>query len=80
MNNYFLILAGITLALLYTSSVVTSATALNVTNTTVTKTPANATVFLENGTNISQPLTPLLAPEVNITTMTNITGTNITAR
>lgn len=81
MKIHFLIFGVTTFALLFAiHSLVSSATALNVTNATVVKTPANATVFLENGVNVSQPRTPLLMPEVNTTAMSNITNTNITGR
>jgi hypothetical protein len=66
-------------ALSLTVSAITFAGALDPTNSTVVKTPANATVFLENGTNISQPRTPLLMPSGN-TTVDNLTDTNITGR
>jgi hypothetical protein len=51
--------------------------AVNPTNTTILKTPANATV-LENNGNISQPRTPLLvSPEnnsANNNSVSNISG------
>jgi hypothetical protein len=70
---------GVILALSLSVSATAFAGAVDPTNTTVIKTPANATVFLENGTNISQPRTPLLMPSGN-TTSDNLTDTNITGR
>lgn len=66
-------------ALSLTVSATTFAGAVDPTNSTVVKTPANATVFLENGTDISQPRTPLLMPSGN-NTGDNLTDTNITGR
>jgi hypothetical protein len=70
---------GVIFALSLTASATTFVGAVDPTNTTVVKTPANATVFLENDTSISQHRTPLLMPSGNITTG-NLTDTNITGR
>jgi hypothetical protein len=70
---------GVIFALSLTASATTLVGAVDPTNKTIVKTPANATVFLENGTNISQPRTPLLMPSGN-TTVDNLTDTNITGR
>jgi hypothetical protein len=78
MKLYYPIL-GVIFALSLTASATTFVGAVDPTNTTIVKTPANATVFLENGTNISQPRTPLLMPSGN-TTVDNLTDTNITGR
>jgi hypothetical protein len=73
MKSQFVILGAI--AAILAISAVTSAVAFDPTNTTIT--PANSTLFLENGANISQPGTPLLMPSENITT-DNLTDTNTT--
>ena len=76
MKGHHLILCGSVIFLIpvtYWSIV----TAVNPTNTTILKSPANATV-LENNGNISQPRTPLLvSPEnssANNNSISNISG------
>lgn len=73
------IIFGAIFALSLAASTANFAIAVDPSNTTVVKTPTNATVFLENGTNVSQPRTPLLVPSENYTT-DNFTDANITAR
>jgi hypothetical protein len=73
------IILGAIFALSLAVSAANFSIAVDPTNTTVVKSPTNATVFLENGTNVSQPRTPLLMPSENYTT-DNLTDTNITAR
>ena len=76
MKSQYLVL-GATFVILFAISTATSVIAVNPTNLTIVKTPANATVFLENGTNMSQPRVPL--PSGNVSP-SNMIDTNITAR
>ena len=78
MKSQYVIL-GATFVILFAISTATSVIAVNPTNLTIVKTPANATVLLENGTDMSQPRTPLLMPSGNVSP-SNLTDTNITAR
>jgi hypothetical protein len=78
MKSQYVIL-GATFVILFAISTAMSVIAVNPTNLTIVKTPANATVFLENGTNMSQPRTPLLMPSGNVSP-SDLTDTNITAR
>ena len=76
MKSQYLVL-GATFVILFAISTATSVIAVNSTNLTIVKTPANATVLLENGTDMSQPRVPL--PSGNVSP-SNMIDTNITAR
>ncbi len=78
MKHQYIIL-GSTFALLVALSGTSPVIALDLTNATIEKTPANATVIMENGMNISQPRTPLIVPPENLTA-NNLSDINISAR
>ena len=73
------VISEVIFALFLAISAASSVVGVEPTNTTLSKTPANATVFLENGTNISQPRIPVLMSPGNITG-SNLSDTNITGR
>jgi uncharacterized lipoprotein YbaY len=76
MKSQYVIL-GVTFVILLAISTATSVIAVDPTNLTQAKTQANATVLVENGTDMSQPRVPL--PSGNLSP-NNLTDTNITGR